>query len=40
VFNRRSAPGFVYAEATAEGRVPQARDMLFLRAIGGEPIDR
>ena len=40
VLNRRSAPGFVYAEATAEGRVPQARDMLFLRAIGGEPIDR
>lgn len=40
VLNRRSAPGFVYAEATAGGRIPQARDMLFLRVAGGEPIDR
>ncbi len=40
VLNRRSAPGFVYAATTAAGRVPQAADMLFLRAIGGEPIDR
>ena len=40
VLNRRTAPGFAYAEAMAGGRVPQAPDMLFLREMGGEPIDR
>ena len=40
VLNRRSAPGFAYAEATAAGRVVQAPDMLFLRPFGTEPVDR
>jgi hypothetical protein len=40
VLNRRSAPGFIYAQASATGRVAQPSDMLFRRAIGGEPIDR
>jgi hypothetical protein len=40
VLNRRSAPGYAYAEATASGFASQAPDTLFLRVIGGEPVDR
>jgi hypothetical protein len=40
VLNRRDGVGVAYAAAAAGGRVAQSPDMLFLRVMGGEPVDR
>ena len=40
VLNRRDGVGVAYAAAHAGGRVVEAPDMLFLRVMGGEPVDR
>jgi len=40
VLNRRDGVGVAYAAAQAGGRVVEAHDMLFLRVMGGEPVDR
>jgi len=39
VLNRRDGVGVAYAAATS-GRILQAPDMLFLRVMGAEPVDR
>lgn len=40
VLNRRDGVGIAYAAAGTGGRVVQSPDMLFLRVMGGEPVDR
>ena len=40
VLNRRDGAGMAYAAARADARVIEGPDMLFLRVMGGEPIDR
>jgi hypothetical protein len=40
VLNRRSAPGLAHAEAMPSDRVVQAPDMLFLRVVRRDPVDR
>ena len=39
ILNRRGGAGFAHAEAAA-GRVALSPDMLFLRVMAGEPVDR
>ena len=38
--NRRDGVGVAYAAAPAGNRVVEGPDMLFLRVMGGEPVDR
>jgi hypothetical protein len=40
VLNRRSAPELAHAETVPSDRVVQAPDMLFLRVVRRDPVDR